>query len=187
MTPDQVQVLSRAATQLAALAQPDVAAVVASLPRRPGATASLTELAEASGLELRTLGRAVARGRDAGVLRADGERIGLHPDGPRSAVAALVGLTPLGAALTEHAEHPERAEIGADAPYGLVHGVPDNDARVLDVVAGLLPTAEVTEAEVTAALSRLGDDPVGLRRALVDAGLLWRTTDGARYRRSDAR
>lgn len=182
--------LSRAAAQLAALAQPDVAAVVASLPRRPGATASLTELAEASGLELRTLGRAVARGRDAGVLRADGERIGLHPDGPRSAVAALVGLTPLGAALTEHAEHhehPERAEIGADAPYGLVHGVPDNDARVLDVVAGLLPTAAVTEAEVTAALSRLGDDPVGLRRALVDAGLLWRTTDGARYRRSDAR
>lgn len=179
--------LARAAAQLAALAQPDVAAVVASLPRRPGATASLTEVAEASGLELRTLGRAIARGRDAGVLRADGERVGLHPDGPRTAVAALVALTPLGAAL---AEHPDDGAAAAEAPYGLVHGVPDGDNAViglLDVVVGLLPTAELTEAEVTSALARLGDDPVGLRRALVDAGLLWRTTDGARYRRSDAR
>lgn len=175
-----VRVLARAASQLAALAQPDVAAVLAALPRRPGATATLTEVAETSGMDMRALGRAVARGRDAGVVTVDGDRLGLAVDGAAAVVRLLVTLTPLGAAL---AEHPDLAD---EVPDGLVHGVPTGEhaRRLLAVVAALLPTGELSEAEVTAELARLGDDPVGLRRALVDAGLLWRTPDGAVYRRA---
>lgn len=183
MTPDDVRALARAASQLAALAQPDVAAVVAALPRRPGSTATLTELGEGSGLEMRTLGKAVARARDAGIVRLEGDRVGAEQTGPRDAVAHLVALTPLGALLAD------RPELAAEAPYGFVHGVPTGDHAedLLALLAAQLPTAELSEAEVSAQLSMFGDDPAGLRRALVDSGLLWRTLDGARYRRQDQR
>lgn len=180
---DDVRLLSRAAAQLAALAQPDVAAVLAALPRRPGTTASLAELSKASGLEMRTLGKAVARGRDAGVLAVDGDRVGLDADGAHAVVDALVASTPLGTALAEH------AELRAQAPFGLIHGMPTGEraGELLAVVVGLLPAGEMSEPEVTALLARLGDDPVGLRRALVDAELLTRTPDGATYMRSQPR
>lgn len=182
-TPHAVRTIARAAAQLAALAQPDVAAVIASLPRRPGSTASLAELASTSGLEMRTLGRAVARGRDAGLLRVDGEEIGLDPDGARAAVAELVALTPLGAAL---AERPDLRDL---APYGVVPGVPSGPGteELLRIVADLLPSEEMSEPQVTGELATMASDAVGLRRALVDAGLLWRTADGSRYWRADAR
>lgn len=182
-TPDAVRTIARAAAQLAALAQPDVAAVIASLPRRPGSTAALADLASASGLEMRTLGRAVARGRDAGLLRAAGEEIGLDPEGARAAVAELVALTPLGAALAE------RADLRDLAPYGVVPGVPSGPGteQLLRIVADLLPSEEMSEPQVTGELATMASDAVGLRRALVDAGLLWRTADGSRYRRADAR
>lgn len=43
----------------------------------------------------------------------------------------------------------------------------------------------VTEPEVTARLQALADDPVGLRRAMVDQGLVRRTRDGAEYWRTE--
>lgn len=180
MTPDDVRTLSQAASQLAALAQPDVAAVVAALPRRPGSTAALTGLAASSGLDMRTLGKAVARGRDAGVLRVDGDHVGLEADGPREAVAALVALTPLGALLAD------RPELTAEAAHGFLHGVPTGERahELLATIAVELPEGEIGEREVTAFLALYGDDPVGLRRALVDADLLWRTPDGSRYGRT---
>ncbi len=184
--PTDVLVLARAAAALAALAQPDVAAVVASLPRRPGSTASLADLEAASGLELRTLGKAVTRGRDAGVLTVDGEQIGLDPQGSAAAVEALVALTPLGAAL---AGRPDREQLAELAPFGVVVGVPTGETAdsLLTVVAALLPAVEMSERDVTDHLATFAHDPVGIRRALVDAGLLWRTLDGARYGRTDAR
>ena len=180
MTPDDARAMARAAAQIAALSQPDVAAVIAALPRRPGTTAQLTHLAAASGLEMRVLGKAVARARDAGVLRVDGDLVALDPAGPREAVAALVSMTPLGAALAD------RPESAVEADYGYLHGVPSGDAAydMLATIAAELPAGEVDEHEVTTALSAFGDDPAGLRRALVDAGLLWRTRDGSRYRRT---
>jgi len=183
VTPAQVRTLSRAAAQLAALAQPDVAAVVAALPRRPGSTATLTALAETSGLPMRVLGKAIARGRDAGVLAVVGEEIGLDQTGPSDAVEALVAMTPLGAVIED------RPELSPEAGYGFLHGVPSGEhaEELFEIVAAQLPTTEMTEREATAALSALGDDPVGLRRALVDSGLLWRTLDGSRYRRQDQR
>jgi DNA-binding transcriptional ArsR family regulator len=180
VSPDDVRALSRAASQLAALAQPDVAALVAALPRRPGSTASLTDLGEASGLEMRTLGKAVARARDAGIIRVEGDRIGTDQTGPRDAVGRLVALTPLGALLDD------RPDLAAHAPYGYVQGVPGGDhaEELLALLAAQLPEGELSEPEVSARLSVFGDDPAGLRRALVDSGFLWRTPDGSRYRRT---
>src|SRR5690606_13807633 len=137
---------------------PDVAAVVAALPRRPGSTASLAEIGRLSGPEMRALGRAVARGRDAGVLQVQGDRIGLDPDGPREAVAALVALTPLGRLLAD------RPELAAAAPFGSLHGVPTGELAddLLAALAVELPAGDLNEASVTDALSLFGDDPVGL-------------------------
>lgn len=58
--------------------------------------------------------------------------------------------------------------------------------RVLAWVAGrTLPLHEpVTERALTDRLAELGPDPVGLRRELVDAGLVTRTRDGAEYWRT---
>jgi hypothetical protein len=56
-------------------------------------------------------------------------------------------------------------------------------ALILAYLAAQLPAETMTEAEVNAALGRLHafDDPALLRRALVDAGLLARTSDGSAY------
>ncbi len=43
----------------------------------------------------------------------------------------------------------------------------------------------VTERELTDRLVELADDPVGLRRAMVDLGLVRRTRDGAEYWRTE--
>lgn len=180
---DDARLLARAAAQLAALTHPDLAAVLAALPRTPGSTASVTELAETAGLDLRTVGKAVSRGRDAGVLAVTGDRVGLDPRGASAVVADLVARTPLGVAL---AQTPELQPL---APYGVLRGVPDGEGseRLLAVVAATLPAGELDEPAVTRALARFSDDPVALRRALVDDGLLWRTADGAQYRRAQPR
>lgn len=43
----------------------------------------------------------------------------------------------------------------------------------------------VSERELTDRLARLARDPVGLRRAMVDLGLVSRTRDGAEYWRTE--
>ncbi|PRZ08654.1 hypothetical protein BCE75_101226 [Isoptericola sp. CG 20/1183] len=43
----------------------------------------------------------------------------------------------------------------------------------------------LTERELTDRLADLADDPVGLRRAMVDLGLVSRTRDGAEYWRTE--
>lgn len=50
-----------------------------------------------------------------------------------------------------------------------------------------LPTLlePISERELTDRLQQLADDPVGLRRALVDHGLVQRTRDGAEYWRTE--
>ncbi len=43
----------------------------------------------------------------------------------------------------------------------------------------------ITERELTDRLAELADDPVGLRRAMVDLGLVRRTRDGSEYWRTE--
>lgn len=115
------------------------------------------------------------------MLEVVGERVGLDPARPRDVVAALVARTPLGAALAEEPALREHID------HGLLNGAPSGEhaPQLLRAAAGTLPEREQTEGEVTAALARVGHDPVALRRALVDTGLLWRTEDRARYRRTE--
>lgn len=61
----------------------------------------------------------------------------------------------------------------------------DRDLVLRWVAHGVLPLDEpVRERDLTGRLADLARDPVGLRRELVDAGLVTRTRDGAEYWRT---
>jgi hypothetical protein len=61
---------------------------------------------------------------------------------------------------------------------------PADRASLLEWAADrALPSGRASEAEVTERLAALSDDPVALRRDLVDAGILEREADGSAYRR----
>ena len=61
----------------------------------------------------------------------------------------------------------------------------DRDLLLRWVAQGALPLEDpVTERDLTERLARLARDPVGLRRELVEAGLVTRTRDGAEYWRT---
>lgn len=61
----------------------------------------------------------------------------------------------------------------------------DRDDVLALMVTRVLATEEVvTERDLMARLSAVANDPVGLRRALVDARYLDRTRDGAEYWRT---
>ncbi|WP_136518779.1 DUF2087 domain-containing protein [Cellulomonas telluris] len=86
--------------------------------------------------------------------------------------------------------HPSTPEPVCDAARFLVRGrfvtTPrrsrDRDALVEHVAATLVaPGEELDEAELMARLVPVADDPVRLRRELVEAGLVGRRADGSRY------
>ncbi|MEN1975053.1 MULTISPECIES: DUF2087 domain-containing protein [unclassified Cellulomonas] len=62
----------------------------------------------------------------------------------------------------------------------------DRDLVLRRLAHGVLPEIDepVAERELTARLAEVGRDPVGLRRELVEAGLVTRTRDGAEYWRT---
>ena len=61
----------------------------------------------------------------------------------------------------------------------------DKDLVRRYLVARVLPVgAEMDERELTGRLAELADDPAGVRRGLIDAGVLGRSPDGARYWRT---
>lgn len=112
---------------------------------------------------------------DAGLVESrDGVLVAADPFSPVLAVGAP--QVPTG---------PERFLAG-----GLLRGLPrrasDRD-EVFGWIAGrvLNPGEVVDEREVTRRLGRLADDPVALRRHLVDAGYLSRSPDGREYRLAD--
>lgn len=73
--------------------------------------------------------------------------------------------------------------------HGALHVLPrrreDRDRVFRYVASRTLPVHDpVTERELTDRLAGLTRDPVGLRRELVDAGLVTRTRDGSEYWRT---
>lgn len=61
----------------------------------------------------------------------------------------------------------------------------DRDLVISYLASRTLPVHQpVTERELTDRLAALAADPVGLRREMVDAGLVTRTRDGAEYWRT---
>jgi len=72
---------------------------------------------------------------------------------------------------------------------GRLHVMPrrvaDRELVLRYVASRMLPVHHpVTESELTARLAGVTRDPVGLRRGLVDAGLVTRTRDGSEYWRT---
>ncbi|HWR86755.1 MAG TPA: DUF2087 domain-containing protein [Rhodoglobus sp.] len=114
----------------------------------------------------RTRSKALRALTDAGLLDADGA--------PTDVFARLL------------AEQPAERPQGVDRwlREGRIEQWPsreDDRAELLAWVAAQLPSGELGERAVTDELAALTGDPVALRRYLVDAGLLTRTTDGSRY------
>lgn len=65
-------------------------------------------------------------------------------------------------------------------------GAQDRRELLTHIAASVLSPGEtLSERELTERLARLSDDPVALRRHLVDADLLMRTPSGSEYRRHD--
>jgi hypothetical protein len=77
------------------------------------------------------------------------------------------------------------AHLNAD---GSVRQIPHQPAKlrvILDyIVAAFAPGANYTEKEINTILRRFHLDVAGLRRDLIDAGLMQRESDGSRYWRS---
>ena len=180
---ERLRLAARSAQMLATLAHPDVAAVLAALPRRPGTPSPLDELRGLSGLSLRSFGDAIGRGLDAGVLTAPAPgQIAFDADAVHAAVHALVTLSPVGADAADH-------DLGPFLPWGRLQRLPSDPEhldRVCSRVKALFEAGrEYSEPSVNGLLLQVTDDYAGLRRALVDRGFLLRPADGSRYRLPD--
>jgi len=180
---ERFRLAARSAQMLAALAHPDVAAVLAVLPRRPGTPAVLDELRPQTGLALRAFGDAIGRGLDAGVLTAPTpDRIAIDAAAVRATVDGLVAQSPVGAEAADH-------DLGPFLPWGRLQGIPSDPELAERLGRRVLPLFEAgraySEPAVNGVLLQVTDDYAGLRRSLVDRGLLVRTPDGSQYRVSD--
>jgi hypothetical protein len=173
--------VSDAATLLGLLADDDRIKVVAALTLGARTTA---QVREATGLDARTAGRALARLEDARVVVADGDgwRVDLEP--LRATARAQAAAAP---ADDYEALGAETAKVlRAFLRDGRITGIPVSHPkrRVLleHVVQVFEPGERYPENEVNALLRAFTDDYVTVRRYLVDADLLsrdagvyWRT------------
>ena len=71
---------------------------------------------------------------------------------------------------------------------GTIKQIPSQSGKLRVIlnylVTAFTPSMDYTEKEVNAVLRRFNEDTAGLRRALVDSGLLHRASNGSRYWRS---
>lgn len=180
---DWVRLSARAAELITALAHPDLAGLVAVMPRRPGTAIDADELRTRSGLELKAFAGAVSRGHNAGVLTAPTPgQLAVDTTALDKVVAGLAELAPLGRLVAD------RPDLARFARFGRLTEIPADQgqrAELYAVIVELVPTDhDLTEAEVNEALLLASDDPATLRRELFDAGLLDRAADGSTYRRT---
>jgi hypothetical protein len=122
--------------------------------------------------------------------------LGLPGEPSRARAKALRALTDAGLLDADGAPTDVLSRLLAEEPAERPRGVDrwlrggridqwpsreDDRAELLGWAAAQLPAGELDERTVTDELAALTGDPVALRRALVDAGLLTRTADGSRY------
>jgi hypothetical protein len=167
-----------AATLLGLLADDDRLKVVAALALGATTTAAVREV---TGLDARTVGRAVARLDDAGLVAHDGDAVRLDLTPLREAARATAPPEDYGDTDEETAK-----VLRAFLRDGRLTGMPAHRAKrrlLLDhVVQVFEPGERYAEKEVDALLRAFADDYVTIRRYLVDEGLLsresgvyWRT------------
>ncbi|SDT59757.1 DUF2087 domain-containing protein [Jiangella sp. DSM 45060] len=163
---------------LSALGDPKRVAVLGALCAAPGAH-TVAGIGARAGLSERDVQRALAVLGGAGLVRRDDA--GLSAD-----------LGPIRAAAAEGASSTPVGRVAADFPRldgclknGRVATIPADDglkAELGRLIMAALPRRDAyTERELTTQLSALGDEPVALRRLLVDLRLVERAADGSRY------
>jgi DNA-binding transcriptional ArsR family regulator len=163
---------------LSALGDPKRLAVLGALCARPE-VATVAEVGARAGLSERDVQRALAVLGGAGLVRRDDAGLSADLEPIRAAAAAAVAATPVG-------------RVAADFPRldgclknGRIATIPADDglkAELGRLVMAALPRRDAyTEKELTAELAALGDEPVALRRLLVDFGYVGRDRDGSRY------
>jgi hypothetical protein len=172
-----------AATIAGLLAEPERLRVVAALVL---GSATVAEVRSATGLAARSVGRALARLVDTGVVVRDGEgRHWLVEDVFRqAAVAAAPTDEPASFDAPESASKVLRAFVRD----GRLTAIPVQRSKrlvVLDVIAQEFePGRRYSERQVNAKLARWHDDVASLRRYLVDEELLLRQVGGREYWRA---
>lgn len=145
--------------------------------------ATLASLGSALGLTDRVVHRAVSALASAGLLRtAPSGAVVADLTAARRLLEQQVARTPLGGRLEA------RPDLAALTSLGRLVEIPSSPrarAIVASGVAEALPPFDtITERDLGEHLGRMTDDVAGLRRLLVDEGLLDRTPDGASYTRA---
>lgn len=166
---------------LSALGDPRRLAVLGALCATTPAVAAVTvaDLTQRTGLTERDVQRALAVLGGAGLVCRDdaGLRADLEPI--RAAAAAAVAATPVGRVAADFPRLDGCLKNGRIATIPADHGLKAELGRL--VMAALPHRDAYTEKELTTELAALGDEPVALRRLLVDFGCMGRDADGSRY------
>ena len=145
----------------------------------PAAANTVADLRDRTGLTERDVQRALAVLGGAGLVSRDDSGLRAELEPIRTAAATAAAATPVG-------------RVAADFPRldgclknGRIATIPADDRLKADlgrlVMAALPHRDGYTEKELTAELAALGDEPVALRRLLVDLDLMGRDPDGSRY------
>ena len=179
--------LSRAARQLAALADRERAAVLGSALRLEETTQGCTVAALAAdrASDLRTTGRHLATLEAAGLVAVAEHRVLPRVEVLQATVEALLAALPVSALLADD------PALGRLFRHGRLTGLPvlarvEERGRLADLLVRLLPADRLlTEAEVNLALADVADDVASVRRFLVEEGRLTRGA-GRDYRRVPA-
>ncbi|WP_116953549.1 DUF2087 domain-containing protein [Jiangella endophytica] len=153
-------------------------AVLGALCAAPGAP-TVAEIGERAGLSERDVQRALAVLGGAGLVRRDDAGLSAVLEPIRAAAAAGAASTPVGRVAADFPRLDGCLKNGRIATIPADGGLKAELGRL--VMAALPHREAYTERELTAELSELGDEPVALRRLLVDLRLVGRTADGSRY------
>jgi hypothetical protein len=167
-----------------ALSDADRLRIVGILTQRPAAA---KEIASELGLSARDTMNHLAFMKFAGILREKDDLYELDPEG-------LEALSRRQFAGKPRASYTPAPDLDAEKrkvlktclnPDGSIKQIPQQPARLRVILEYLInaftPGATYTEKEVNLIIKRFNADVSGLRRDLVDAGLLKRERDGSKY------
>jgi hypothetical protein len=167
-----------------ALSDADRLRIVGILTQHP---ASTTEIAGELGLSFKDTTNHLAFMKFAGILREKDDIYELDPDG----LQALARRQFVGKPREAYTPAPDlQAETRKVLktclnPDGSIKQIPQQPAKlrvILDyIVTAFTPGAIYTEKQVNMIILRFNADVSGLRRDLVDAGMLKRERDGSKY------
>lgn len=163
---------------LSALGDRKRLAVLGALCAAPQAS-TVADLCERAGLSEREVQRALAVLGGAGLVRRDDTGLSADLEPIRTAATDAVAATPVGRVAAGF------PRLDGCLKNGRIATIPADDDLKADigrmVMAALPPWDTYTEKEFTAQLADLGDEPVALRRLLIDFGYVGRDPDGSRY------